>query len=307
MAIEQRAPGVARQAPQRPARPRQRREREEELLVWPDLLFPEFICAVLFTITFILLSVFIDAPLLNRANPDVTPNPSKAPWYFLNLQELLLHMDKAWAGVILPTIAIVALIIVPYFDRDEEGRGVWFGTKNAVKIFMFAAPYSVVVNTLLILFDAGKLEKLTRWVPGLQPITEQTPQGQIEVHKGLQSVKDFEGRFAWPSDLRNIPVPFNQQVCDVQFKGIHLWCDFHLNIPGIMSGQVIPLSLIFIFTVALVYILFMLGWLRTRRDLVLALFTGFFFTFLTLTVTGSFFRGPGQQLVPPWDIVVDEG
>ena len=74
----------------RPARPRPKREREEEVMVWPDLVFIEFISAVLFLLTFVMLSVFINAPLLNRANPDVTPNPSKAPWYFLNLQELLL-------------------------------------------------------------------------------------------------------------------------------------------------------------------------------------------------------------------------
>ena len=90
-----------------PARPRPKREREEEVLVWPHLVFIEFISAVLFTVTFLIVSVFINAPLLNRANLNVTPNPSKAPWYFLNLQELLLHMDAAWAGVLVPTIALI--------------------------------------------------------------------------------------------------------------------------------------------------------------------------------------------------------
>ena len=99
MAIEARAPAQATKS-----RPRPKREREEEVLVWPDLVFIEFISAVLFTITFLILSTLINAPLLNRANPDLTPNPSKAPWYFLNLQELLLHMDKAWAGVLVPAL-----------------------------------------------------------------------------------------------------------------------------------------------------------------------------------------------------------
>lgn len=295
MAVEERREaGAARPAPPQPARPaRPRREREEELLVWPDLLFPEFISAVLLTITFVLLSVFIDAPLLNQANFDRTPNPSKAPWYFLNLQELLLHMDKAWAGVILPTITLVGLMAIPYFDRNREGQGVWFGTKNSVKIFLFTTPYTLLINWLLILFDAGKFEKITRWFPGLQ--------GQ----KGLLGVKDFETRFAWPEWSKSIPVPFND--VDAHFKGLHLWPDFHLNLPGMLAGQVIPLSLIFIFTLVLLYALYMFGWLRTRRDLVIALFTGFFFTYFALTITGSFFRGPGQDLVPPWGIVVDEG
>ncbi|MEE9278227.1 MAG: menaquinol-cytochrome C reductase, partial [Dehalococcoidia bacterium] len=78
-------------------RTRPRREREEEVLVWPDLVFIEFISAVLFTLSLLVLSTFLNAPLLDRADPDTTPNPSKAPWYFLNLQELLLHMEPAWA------------------------------------------------------------------------------------------------------------------------------------------------------------------------------------------------------------------
>ena len=73
-------------------RQRARRQREEELLVWPDLVFIEFIAALLFGLTFTILGILINAPLQDRANPANTPNPSKAPWYFLNLQELLLHM-----------------------------------------------------------------------------------------------------------------------------------------------------------------------------------------------------------------------
>src|SRR2546425_10074605 len=133
-------------APAAIARPRPKREREEEVLVWPDLVFVEFIAAVLFTITFLLLSVLINAPLLNRANPDVTPNPSKAPWYFLNLQELLLHMDKAWAGVLLPTIALVFFMVIPYIDRSREAQGIWFGTKNSVRLTIVAASLAVGVQ-----------------------------------------------------------------------------------------------------------------------------------------------------------------
>ena len=118
-------------ATQAPTQVRPRREREEELLVWPDLVFVEFICAVLFTVSFTVMSALVNAPLINRANADVTPNPSKAPWYFLNLQELLLHMNPALAGVVVPTVALIVLAAVPYLDRDKTGQGVWFGTPNA--------------------------------------------------------------------------------------------------------------------------------------------------------------------------------
>ena len=88
------------------ARP-QARARDEEVLVWPDLVFVEFIAAMLFTVTLFLLAVVINAPLLDQANADVTPNPSKAPWYLLNLQELLLRMDPAMAGVVFARMLIV--------------------------------------------------------------------------------------------------------------------------------------------------------------------------------------------------------
>jgi len=134
---------------------RQKRERDQELLVWPDLVFVEFICAVLFTISFVVLSVFANAPLLDRANVNVTPNPSKAPWYLMNLQELLLHMDKGLAGVTVPTVAIIVLAAIAYIDRSNDGQGTWFGTLNSVKITVFAAIYSGFVIPLCILWDDG--------------------------------------------------------------------------------------------------------------------------------------------------------
>src|SRR5579884_3677932 len=99
---------------------RPRRERDEEVLVWPDLVFVEFICALLFTVSLTLLAFVANAPLQDTADPNHTPNPSKAPWYFLNLQELLLHMNPALAGVIVPTVLLILLAIIPYYDRSNE-------------------------------------------------------------------------------------------------------------------------------------------------------------------------------------------
>jgi len=117
-----------RQRASAPPSTRPRREREEELLVWPDLVFVEFISAVVLTLAFTVLSAVLNAPLLNRANLNVTPNPSKAPWYFMNLQEMLLHMNPALAGVIVPTVALILLASIPYLDRSNEGQGAWFAT-----------------------------------------------------------------------------------------------------------------------------------------------------------------------------------
>ena len=136
-------------------RTRPRREREAEVLVWPDLVFIEFISALIFSVALMVLSAMVNAPLLNRADPDTTPNPSKAPWYFLNLQELLLHMEPAWAGVIVPTIVLVLLAAIPYWDRDTEGQGVWFGTKFAGRLAVFGFTASVMVTSLLIIYDGS--------------------------------------------------------------------------------------------------------------------------------------------------------
>ena len=122
------------EAAERGEPPLEARMKRESVLVWPDLVFVEFICAVVVTLSFVVLSFWLNAPLLNRANLNVTPNPSKAPWYFMNLQELLLHMHPALAGVVVPTIALILLAAIPYIDRSNEGQGEWFAGKNAAEV-----------------------------------------------------------------------------------------------------------------------------------------------------------------------------
>jgi len=337
------------------ARPRPKREREEEVLVWPDLVFVEFISAVLFTITFLILSVFVNAPLLNRANFEVTPNPSKAPWYFLNLQELLLHMDKGWAGVILPTIALGFFASIPYIDRSREAQGVWFGTRYSGRLTVISATYAILVCAVLVIADAGdrnvfpsqlvpgegptfRSEQLTRWVPACGSANHQglpcLRDAEGADHAGLVTGKDLskrlefslpfpsfvldivsnekdeestdrDGHLDWPRDVDHIPVPFNNVDCC--YGSLHLWKDMHLNIPSIVAEQVMPLSTIAFFTVLIIYVLFRLGWLRTKRDLFIVMFTAVMASYLTLSMVGSFFRGEGQGLIGPWDVKVDEG
>ena len=323
----------ARPVPQPPAatgRPRPKREREEEVLVWPDLVFVEFISAVLFTITFLILSVFVNAPLLNRANPDVTPNPSKAPWYFLNLQELLLHMDKAWAGVLLPTIALGFFASIPYIDRSREAQGVWFGTKYSARLAVIAAFYAIFVSFLLVSFDAGDrthFEYATRWIPACDEGAEHQGFPCLKdekgaTHQGIITGKDLSKRLEfsvpfpnilgidddnldWPQDLDRIPVPFNDVDCC--YGSFHLWQGMYLNIPSIIAEQVMPLVTIVFFALLIIYVLFRLGWVRTRRDVFILMFTGVMASYLTLSMVGSFFRGEGQALVWPTEIKVDEG
>lgn len=129
------------------------RDRDETVFVWPNLLIIEFIAALLMLLSLIILSWLVNAPLEAHANPDRTPNPSKAPWYFLNLQELLLHMHPALAGVIVPTGALLALAALPYIDRDTSDVGKWVPQPNAIPIIIFSTIYTSVLIPLMILLD----------------------------------------------------------------------------------------------------------------------------------------------------------
>src|SRR5437870_5824461 len=144
---------------------------EDTAMVWPHLLVIEFIAAMLWFIGLFIISAAFNAPLQDHSTPDCTPNPSKAPWYLLNLQELLLHMDKGLAGVVVPTIWIVFMTTIPYIDRSREGVGIWFTSPKGLRITYFSAAYATLLCFSLILLDAlqkahGYLELARGYFPG---------------------------------------------------------------------------------------------------------------------------------------------
>lgn len=99
------------------------REHAEKVLVWPDLVYPELICMILVTVVLVVWSLVLKAPLEGPANPVVTPNPSKAPWYFVGLQELLIYSDAWNVGVVVPCLIVLGLMAIPYLDFNKEGNG----------------------------------------------------------------------------------------------------------------------------------------------------------------------------------------
>lgn len=125
----------------------------ERLNTWPHFLIIEFIGLMVFLLLLIAAASAFRAPLLELAEPTRTPNPAKAPWYFLSLQELLLHMNASLAGVIVPTVIIVLIAAIPYIDKDERGLGIWFTTRKGVEIFRFSFLYTTVWVLALIFFD----------------------------------------------------------------------------------------------------------------------------------------------------------
>jgi hypothetical protein len=94
----------------------------DKVHTWPHLLAAEFVAALACTAFVFIFSVFVHAPLLQLANTNLTPNPSKAPWYFLGLQELLTVFHPMVAGVTLPGIGLIALVLAPYLDRNPSNK-----------------------------------------------------------------------------------------------------------------------------------------------------------------------------------------
>jgi menaquinol-cytochrome c reductase cytochrome b/c subunit len=126
-------------------------EKEDEGLVmtFPNLIIREVICFQVVVILLSLVSLFFNAPLEGLANPQNTPNPAKAPWYFLGLQELLHSFPPVFAGVILPALVVVALIIIPYFSVNISREGLWTGkSKTTLIIFTSVAALLVAVTIL---------------------------------------------------------------------------------------------------------------------------------------------------------------
>jgi len=117
--------------------------------VWPRLLYPELICALLLTSGLIVWSLLIDAPLEAPADPTSTPNPAKAPWYFLGLQELLVYFPPWIAGVLVPTLILGGLAAIPYLDRNPRGVGYYTFRERPLAITGFLFGFLVLWVGLL--------------------------------------------------------------------------------------------------------------------------------------------------------------
>ena len=120
-------------------KPSEYHDPNDKVLVWPDLVYIEFIALILCSALLIVWSLFLPAPLEEPANPTVSPNPSKAPWYFLGLQEMLVYFDPWLAGVVFPTVIIIGIMAIPYIDFNPKGAGYYSfkERKTAVSIFLF--------------------------------------------------------------------------------------------------------------------------------------------------------------------------
>jgi len=138
--------------------------REPRLMTYPHLLVREAIVFEVLIIAMVLMALFWDAPLEQLANPLLTPNPAKAPWYFLGLQELLHFFPPFVAGILIPTLVVIALIVIPYFNVNVEGKPIWSG--HASRRFGIVIGAVVVILILLAIIDAWTIIVPTALVVG---------------------------------------------------------------------------------------------------------------------------------------------
>ena len=152
-------------------------EVEDRIFTWPDLVFSEFICMVVLTVVMVVWSIVLKAPLEEPANPALAPNPSKAPWYFLGLQEMLVYFDPWLAGVVLPGLIIVGLMAIPYIDTNPKGNGYYTFRERRVEIALFFFGWLILWSQMIVIgtflrgpnwnffgpyefWDTGKVEAL---------------------------------------------------------------------------------------------------------------------------------------------------
>ncbi len=124
---------------------------DDKVLVWPDLVYIELISLVLCTAFLTVWAIVLRAPLEQPADPNIAPNPAKAPWYFLGLQEMLVYFDPWLAGVIFPGLIIVGLIAIPYIDKNPRGNGYFTFKERPFAITTFLSGF-LVLWVLLIIF-----------------------------------------------------------------------------------------------------------------------------------------------------------
>ena len=125
----------------------------EKVLVWPDLVYTEMICMVALTALLILWGLGLRAPLEEAASSVKTPNPSKAPWYFLGLQEMLVYFDPWMAGVVLPTLVIVGLMAIPFLDYNKAGNGYYTIKQRQFAYIIFQLGFLELWIVLIVLGD----------------------------------------------------------------------------------------------------------------------------------------------------------
>jgi hypothetical protein len=174
---------------------------DEKVLVWPDLVYTELICMIALTALLLVWAIALQAPLEEPASSVKTPNPSKAPWYFLGLQEMLVYFDPWYAGVVLPSVVVFGLMAIPFLDFNKKGNGYYTISERQFSYIVFQIGFLALWVVLIILgtflrgpnwnifgpfeeWDSHKVLALNNvdlsqyfWIKGLGSSLPKAPQG----------------------------------------------------------------------------------------------------------------------------------
>jgi menaquinol-cytochrome c reductase cytochrome b/c subunit len=142
-----------------------RGKQDDKVYTWPHLIASEFVALMACTALLTVMSVYVMAPLGELANPNLTPNPSKAPWYFMALQELLRYFHPMIAGMTLPTIFLVALAAAPYIDKNPSVKPE--NRKTAIVAFTFFVVFWAILTIIGSFFRGPGFNWVWPWVDGV--------------------------------------------------------------------------------------------------------------------------------------------
>jgi hypothetical protein len=202
--------------------PMEAEETKDKLMVWPHLVYIELICLIFISLMLIVWSILVQAPIEQPANPTNSPNPSKAPWYFLGLQEMLVYFDPWMAGVVLPGLIIVGLMAIPYIDTNPKGNGYYTFAERKWEIGLFMYGF-IILWTLLIV--AGTFLRGPNW-------NFFGPYEYWDIHKVEPLVNIHLSEILWVKMLGQ-PLPSHWIVRE--FPGILITLVYLVGLPILMA------------------------------------------------------------------------
>ena len=173
----------------------------------PDLLLRETVVTVVLIAVVLVLAFLFAAPLGEPANPGISPNPAKAPWYFLGIQELLIHFDALFAVVVIPVSVLAALVAVSYASDEDNLAGGWFLTPKGRRMALVAAVAALVAVPLFVLVDERVIGS-NGWLPGAAPIISNGVVPFVLLVAGLAVFRVLLRRFFAPARMEMVQALF---------------------------------------------------------------------------------------------------
>jgi hypothetical protein len=210
-------------------------DKDDKVLVWPDLVYTELICLIAATAALTVWAIIAKAPLEQPASPAYAPNPAKAPWYFLGLQEMLVYFDPWMAGVVYPGLIIVGLMAIPFIDTNPKGNGYYTVSERPFAIATFLFGF-LILWVVLIFF--GTFLRGPNWsFFGLYEAWDPHKQEALN-NRDISNVlwNQILNRSRPTAD--NNPVPFLPFWLVREWLGIVLVLAYFMVLPALLKGTV---------------------------------------------------------------------